>query len=174
MIVKIGYVHRCLTTVNILLWEIVDASCQSNSFAVHRSGSFDILLSLCIICKLILTTNKTDRHDIAEIFVVFLIKTTFSPTLCIIPYVYHPSISPVIFDILLSLFIICKFILVMNNILFTEKWSTKGVIKIRKSKKNRPHNGKKERSTKGQRRTHNRYKDRITLSSNQSVNDSMK
>ena len=62
----------------------------------------------------------------------------------------------------------------MNNILFTEKEFTKGVIKIRKSKKNRSLNGKKERSTKGQRWTHNRYKDRVTLSSNQSVNDSMK
>jgi hypothetical protein len=39
----------------------------------------------------------------------------------------------------------------MNNILFTEKEFTKGVIKIRKSKKNRSLNGKKERSTKGQR-----------------------
>ena len=127
--VQIGYVHRCLTTFNILLLEIVDDSCQSNSLSVHRSGPFNILLSLCIICKLILSTNNTDRRDIAEIFVVSLVKTTFSPTLCIIPYFYHPSISPVIFDILLSLFIICKLILVMDNILFTEKEFTKGLSK---------------------------------------------
>jgi hypothetical protein len=77
MIVKIGYVHRCLATFNILLSEIVDASCQSNSLFVHRSGPFDILLSLCIICKLILSTNTTDRHDIAELLWCFLSKQHF-------------------------------------------------------------------------------------------------
>jgi hypothetical protein len=51
------------------------------------------------------------------------------------------------FDILLSLFINDKLILAINKILVTkeELEHTKGVIRIRNSKKDRKHNGQKER-----------------------------
>jgi hypothetical protein len=103
----------------------------------------------------------------------------FYDIICYLPFltsVHRPS--P--FDILLSLFIIYKLILAINKILVTkeELEYTKGVIRIRNSKKERLHNGQKKKSTKGHTTIHKTWthktKHGVKLNTNQSVNDSRK
>jgi len=65
----------------------------------------------------------------------------------------------------------------MNEIIVTNEEfdDTKGVFRIRKFKKNRQHNGKKKVQNDKQRSTKHTHhtKDRITLNTNQSINDSI-